>query len=242
MTSTFGSDSGFSSIANRHLYLYLQNDKVTDDLSYCNLFNHNIRDDKMILGKEYQSDLLNNTYLNSVQQYTDRCRQNMALNKPVVNTSSKKVTVYSLLSEMPFLSETKKIVDAAMYQDVLTNDTTPITFFAFENESAEFAYNWLAYFDDLYYTRQFLKANTLPFSLNPHSLVKRKVKLTTMLDSNWVYADGFGKDLVFYIQSNELNNFTYSEKQIVIKVKSWIETQNGFLYILEKPILPSILI
>jgi len=242
MTSVFGSDSGFSNLANNHLYLYLTNDKVTDDLSYCNLFSKGIRDDKMILYREKENDLLNNAFLDAAEKYNDQCRQTMSLKKPIVPTSSKKVTVSTLLSEIPFLSETKKIVDAAMYHDVLSTDSGKITFFAFENDGAEFAYNWLAYFDDLYYTRQFLKANTLPFSLNPHSLAKRKVKLTTLLDNNYVYADGFGKDLVFYIQSNNLNNFTYSEEQVIIKVKSWIETQNGFLYILEKPILPTILI
>ena len=54
--------------------------------------------------------------------------------------------------------------------------------------------------------------------------------------------DGRGKELVIYMHNNELNEFTYPAQAVVIKVKGWIETENGWLYVLEAPILPRILI
>jgi len=196
----------------------------------------------MILYREQENDLLNNAYIDAARKYNDTCKQTMMLKKPVIPVSSRKVTVGSLLAQIPFISETKNIVDKAMYYDVLNSDSQKITFFAFENDSAELAKRWISKYNDVYFTRQFLKANTLPFSLNPHSLAKRKVKLTTLLDANYVYADGRGKELVFYIQTDELSNYTYPETSVIIKVKTWIETDNGFLYILEKPIIPTIVI
>ena len=63
MTSVNGTDSSYYSIANDHLYLYLNNGNGglvgNTDIQYCNFYQHGIRDDKMIRGKECDSDLLN---------------------------------------------------------------------------------------------------------------------------------------------------------------------------------------
>ena len=62
----------------------------------------------MILNKESENPLLNQQYLNDVAKYEDNCKSSLIRNKPVIPISSKKVTIYSLISEMPYLSENKK--------------------------------------------------------------------------------------------------------------------------------------
>ena len=278
MTSIFGTDSGYSSISNQHLYLYLASDaggKVANtDVDYCSFFQQGIRDDGMILGREYDNDLLKKQFIDNLSNFQKQCSENLSLSKPVKPVSSKRVSIYSIMSEMPFISETKKLVDSSNYSIFLdscfygsddgysplslfnTKDipkaSTPsckrgITFFAFDNDSVEIVNQWLNGYKDeryniQYYVLEFLKANTLPFSLNPSSLVGKKIRLTTKLPSNYIYMDGRGKELVIYMHNNELNEFTYPAQAVVIKVKGWIETENGWLYVLEAPILPRILI
>ena len=278
MTSNFGTDSGYSSISNQHLYLYLASDgggKVGDsNVDYCSFFQQGIRDDGMILGREYENDLLKKQFIDNVTNFQNQCAQNLSLNKPVKPVSSKRVSIYSIMSEMPFISETKKLVDNSNYSIFLDScfygsddgysplslynkkdipkASTPtckrgITFFAFDNDSIEIANQWLNGYKDeryniQYYVLELLKANTLPFSLNPSALVGKKIRLTTKSPSNYIYMDGRGKELVVYMLNNELNEFTYPSQSVVIKVKGWIETENGWLYVLEAPILPRILI
>lgn len=273
MTSVFGTDSGFGSIANNHLYLYVGNSygggKVANtDVDYCSFFQQGIRDDGMVLGREDENDLLKKQYIDDISNYQKNCSETLILNKPNVPISSKRVSIYSIMSEMPFISETKKLVDSSNYSILLdscfygTPDSySPttignykdisckkgITFFAFDNDSIEIANQWIdgyrnQHFNIQYYVLELLKANTLPFSLYPSSLVGKKMRLTTKSASNYIYADGRGKELVFYIYNNELNTLEYPNDPIAIKVKGCIQTENGFLYVLEAPILPRILI
>ena len=279
MTSIFGTDSGFSSISNNHLYLYLASDrggKVGDtNIDYCSFFQQGIRDDGMILGKEYDNDLMKKQYIDDVSKFENQCSQNLQLSKPVKPVSSRRVSIYSIMNEMPYISEAKKLVDSSNYSVLLdscfygSNDSysptsigiykngssvkdvascgKSMTFFAFDNDSVEIVNQWLNGYKDQrydiqYYVLEFLKANTLPFGLNPSSLVGKKIRLTTNSPSNYIYVDGRGKELVVYMLNNELNNFTYPAQSVVIKVKGWIQTENGWLYVLEAPILPRILI
>lgn len=247
MTSINGTDSSYYSIANDHLYLYLNNGdggKVADtDIDYCTFYQHGVRDDKMILGKELDSDLLNSKYINDVKNYTDKCRQSLILNKPNVPRSSITPTIYNILTEMPYVSETLKIVDATNYKNIIDDKDRQITFFAFDNDSVDIFKEWIKnHYNEAHYAREFLKANTLPFSLNPYSLINKKTRLTTMSDSNYVYADGRNNNLTFYIGLKELTNFNYPADYVKIKVKGWIQTGNSWLYVLEAPILPEIII
>ncbi len=245
MTSTFGTDSGFYSIADEHLYLYLQNNGggiVGDtDLNYCNFYQFGVRDDNMILGREKDNDLLNKQYIDDVVKYHKNCDEQLNLKKPVEPKSSKHTSIYSILSEMNYISETKKLIDKADY-DFFLQTQKPITFFAFDNDSVEIANDWISKHPGKHYIKEFLKAHTLPFELNPYTMAGRKVKLTTLSPSNYLYADGRGKDLVFYIQTTNLQNFTYPHSPIIIKAKGWIQTENGWLYVLETPIIPNIII
>jgi len=271
MTSVFGTDSGFSSISNEHLYLYVANGggKVANtDTDYCSFFQQGIRDDGMILGRENENDLLKKKYIDDVTNFQKSCSQTLNLNKPNIPVSSKRVSIYSIMREMPYISETKKLVDSSNYSILLDSCFygTPdpyspttlgnykdigckkgMTFFAFDNDSVEIVNQWLdgyrnQHFNIQYYVLEFLKTNTLPFSLNPSALVGKKMRLTTKSLSNYIYADGRGKELVFYISNNELNTLEYPSQMIVIKVKGWIQTENGWLYVLEAPLLPRIII
>jgi hypothetical protein len=247
MTSINGTDSSYYSIANDHLYLYLNNGNggiVGDtDMNYCNFYQFGIRDDKMILGKEFDSDLLNAKYINSLKNYKDKCTQNLTLNKPNVPKSSTTPTIYSILSEMPYVSETLKIVDATNYKNILDDKDREITFFAFDNESVDVFKEWIKnHYNESHYAKEFLKTNTLPFSLNPYALHNEKYRLTTMSPSNYVYADGRNNNLVFYVSGNELQMFNYPQQYVIIKVKGWIQVGKSWLYVLEAPILPEIII
>jgi hypothetical protein len=247
MTSVNGTDSSYYAIANDHLYLYLNNGNggvVGDtDLDYCVYYQHGIRDDKLIRNKEFQSDLLNKQYIDDVKNYTDKCKQNLTLNKPNVLRSSITPSIYSILTEMPYVSETLKIVNASNYKDILDDKDREITFFAFDNSAVQVFQEWIEkHYNEAHYAREFLKANTLPFSLNPNSLVNKKTRLTTMSPSTYIYADGRNNNLVFYIGGNELKNFNYPDEYVIIKVHGWIQVGKSWLYVLEAPILPEIVI
>jgi hypothetical protein len=247
MTSFQGTDTSFYAIDNNHLYLNLNSyDKVPNtDTNYCNFYQYGIRDDNMILGKEYQNDLFNKKYIKAITNHTNECKSSLMLNQPRVQTSSKKVNIYSLLSEMPFLSDTKNIIDKGLYKNILTesNPLTPITFFAFDNDSSQIAYEWLKSHDTKYYIQEFLRINTLPYALPPSSLVGKIIELKTKSEGNNIIANGIGEKLTIKIKSHELRNFDYEPYHIEIDVKAWIQTDNNsWLYILESPILPYIIL
>ena len=247
MTSVNGTDSSYYSIANDHLYLYLNNGNGglvgNTDIQYCNFYQHGIRDDKMIRGKEFDSDLLNSQYINDVKNYENKCRQNLIINKPNVPRSSITPTIYSMISEMPYISETLNIINATNYKNILDDKDREITFFAFDNNSLEVYQEWIKkHYNEAHYAREFLKTNTLPFALNPNALVNRKTRLTTMCPSNYIYADGRNNNLVFYINANELKMFNYPDQDVIIKVHGWIQIGKSWLYVLEAPILPEIII
>jgi hypothetical protein len=245
MTSVFGTDTGFYDISNDHLYLNLNDsDKVfNSDLSYCTLKQNGLTDTNMILNRESENPLLNQQYLRDIAKYEDNCKSSLIRNKSAIPISSKKVTIYSLISEMPYLSENKKIIDGSMYYDVLNNTDTPITYFAFDNDATEVAHEWLQQYNTVYHTREFLRANTLPFGLNPSTLVGKKIELTTKSQNNKIYMDGTGKELFVIMRNDILRNYEYYNNEIRIKVKGWIETNDKcWLYVLEAPIIPTILL
>jgi hypothetical protein len=143
------------------------------------------------------------------------------------------------MEKIPSLKGCLDLVKASSYGSTLNEGKK--TFFAFEN--TDIAHMFLdKYNHQVYVIRELLKANTLNFPVNPSQLVKRKVKLTTMSDSNYLYADGRGKQLVIYIPNSQFNYYNMPKQDITILVKGYVETDNGWLYILDVPIIPQIIL
>ena len=79
-------------------------------------------------------------------------------------------------------------------------------------------------------------------SYTSYPIKGRKLKLSTLSKSNYIYADGRGDQLVIYIPNTSLNYYSFSPQEIAILVKGYVQTDNGWLYILEAPIIPQIFI
>jgi hypothetical protein len=244
MTSVFGTDSAYYGLANKHLYLYLTDDVVKDtNTFYSSVITKGASDEDITAYTDKYNSKWNPSIFTAIKQYDNNCKNNFDKLSPI-SKASRRTTIYSILSEIPTLSECLKFINSSSYFNIL-NDTsnTKKTFFAFENDGSNIANLFLQKYNfQVYAIREFLKANTLDYPVPPTQLVKRKVKLTTLSKSNSIYADGRGNQLVIYIPNNNFNYYSFSKQEITIMVKGYIETDNGWLYILEAPIIPQIFI
>lgn len=241
MTSMFGTDSAYYGLANEHLYLNLTSNDIVKETKtpYSSLIQKGASDEDITAYTEKYNSKWNPSIFAAIKQYDSDCKNNFE--KVIIPT--KKTTIYSVLSDIPTLSDCLKYINASSYFDILNNTTTKKTFFAFENPGSEIANLFLQKYNfQVYAIREFLKANTLDYPVPPTQLVKRKVQLTTLSKSNSIYADGRGKQLVIYIPNSEFKHYSFGKQEITILVKGYIETDNGWLYILEAPIVPKIFI
>ena len=242
MTSVFGTDSSYYGIANDHLYL-----NVTDDYSreaktcYSSLINHQASDEDITAYTQKYNSKWNPSIFKAIQSYESDCNNNLKTSYQPIQKSSMKTTIYSVMKEIPTLSECLKYVEESEYQNVLTQQRK--TFFAFENSGSEIAYKFCEKYNfQKYVIRELLKANTLDYKVNPTQIVKRKVQLQTMSESNYIFADGRGQQLVVYIPNTNFNYYSIPSQEVTLLVKGYLETDNGWLYIIEAPIIPKIIL
>jgi hypothetical protein len=241
MTSIHGTDSSYYSIANEHLYLNLTDDKV-GNAYYSDIMNIGGSDEDITAYTEKYNSKWNPSIFKAVENYDRDCKN--SLYTPIMK-SEKKSSIYSIMKSIPTLKECSKLVDESYFYNTLkdNNGIHKYTFFAFEDTGMEVANSFLSsYRYETYAIRELLKANTLFFPLNPTQIVKRKLKLKTLSDNNFIFADGRGKQLVVYIPDTTLNNYNMPKQDIVLPVKGYVETDNGWLYILEAPIIPQIIV
>jgi len=245
MTSVFGTDSAYYGLANEHLYLNITDKDFVNQAKTCysSLIKKGASDEDITAYTDKYNDRWNPSIFAAIQQYDIDCKNNFEKAVQPISKSVKSTTIYSVLSEISTLSECLKYINASSYFDILNNTTTKKTFFAFENNGSDIANLFLQKYNfQVYAIREFLKANTLDYPVPPNQLVKRKVQLTTLSKSNSLYADGRGKQLVIYIPNNDFKHYSFGKQEITILVKGYIETDNGWLYILEAPIVPQIFI
>jgi hypothetical protein len=241
MTSIHGTDSSYYSIANEHLYLNITDDKV-GNAYYSDIMSIGGTDDDITAYSEKYNSKWNPSIFKAVENYDKDCQNGILT--PIMK-AEKRTTIYSIMKSIPSLKECSKLVDEAYFYNTLkdTNGLHKYTFFAFEDAGMEVANSFLKnYRYETYAIRELLKANTLFFPLNPSQVVKRKLKLKTLSDNNYIFADGRGKQMVIYIPDTRLNNYNMPNQDIVLPVKGYVETDNGWLYILEAPIIPQIII
>ena len=235
MTSVFGTDSAYYGIANNHLYLNITDDFNPQANSYYSSMQTKGASDEDTTAYQKYTDKWNPSIFAAIKQYDNSCKNNLSRIAPSLN----KTTIYSVMEKIPSLKGCLDLVKASSYGSTLNEGKK--TFFAFEN--TDIAHMFLdKYNHQVYVIRELLKANTLNFPVNPSQLVKRKVKLTTMSDSNYLYADGRGKQLVIYIPNSQFNYYNMPKQDITILVKGYVETDNGWLYILDVPIIPQIIL
>jgi hypothetical protein len=245
MSHISGTDTAYSSISNIHLYLNVTNDYVEKaENSYCNLFSKGATDENTGLYTPEYNDQWNPELFKKIKKYDQTCIDSLAKNTKATPKGALLSTPFTMLKQLPFLSSCLELVNIVNYQNIL-NSYPNITFFAFENsnENSTIVNNFLSsYKNNPYYIKEFLKFHTLKFDLHPSQLVNKKMRLTTLCKSNYIYADGTNNVLTIYVKHDELNNFSYPNQYELIKVKSWIKLDYGWLYIIEKPILPYIIL
>lgn len=238
MTSVFGTDSAYYGIANQHLYLNLTDDKK-DGAYYSQIMNAGGSDEDITAYTEKYNSRWNPTIFKAIETYDKDCQNSTYT--PILK-AEKKTTIYSVLKQIPSLKECSKLIEDSYFNNILSNEGK-YTFFAFENQGLEVAYSFLEkYKFQTYAIRELLKCNTLNYPLNPSSIVKRKLKLKTMSDQNQLYVDGRGNELVVYLPNNSLNYYKLPNQDIVLPVKGYLETDNGWLYIIEAPVIPQIIV
>jgi hypothetical protein len=245
MTSVFGTDSAYYGLANDHLYLNITGNDIVKETKTCysSLIQKGASDEDITAYTDKYNSRWNPSIFAAIQQYDSDCKNNFEKAFKPISKSVKSTTIYSVLSEIPTLSECLKYINASSYFDILNKSTTKKTFFAFENPGSDIASLFLQKYNyQVYAIREFLKANTLDYPVPPTQLVKRKVQLTTLSKSNPIYADGRGKQLVIYIPNSDFKHYSFGKQEITILIKGYIETDNGWLYILEAPIVPQIFI
>jgi hypothetical protein len=241
MTSIHGTDSSYYSIANEHLYLNLTDEKV-GNAYYSDIMSIGGTDDDITAYSEKYNSKWNPSIFKAVENYDKDCQNGLLT--PIMK-AEKRTTIYSIMKSIPSLKQCSKLVDDSYFYNTLkdTNGLHKYTFFAFEDAGMEVANSFLrTYRYETYAIRELLKANTMFFPLNPSQVVKRKLKLKTLSDNNYIFADGRGKQMVIYIPNTTLNNYNMPNQDIILPVKGYVETDNGWLYILEAPIIPQIII
>jgi hypothetical protein len=237
MTSSFGTDTGFSSISDNYLYLNLNdNDKIYNyDITVGQLRKNRVPEQLY----ENQSILANLT-MDNYNSY-----RSLIEHTELTPNSSIPTTVYDILSLYPELTECKKLVDSCGYNKELSYVDSPrkyLTFFAFTNENAGLANIWLKRFNTLGYQREFLKAHTTDFTADPILFKGRKVKINTRSLGNELYANGQTNPMYFYSDAKDFNLLTYSPPMIKVNILGFITTQNGALYIIDRPFYPQIIL
>jgi hypothetical protein len=241
MTSIHGTDSSYYSIANEHLYLNLTDEKV-GNAYYSDIMSIGGTDDDITAYSEKYNSKWNPSIFKAVENYDKDCQNGLLT--PIMK-AEKRTTIYSIMKSIPSLKQCSKLVDDSYFYNTLkdTNGLHKYTFFAFEDAGMEVANSFLRnYRYETYAIRELLKANTMFFPLNPSQVVKRKLKLKTLSDNNYIFADGRGKQMVIYIPNTTLNNYNMPNQDIILPVKGYVETDNGWLYILEAPIIPQIIV
>jgi hypothetical protein len=240
MTSVFGTDSAYYGIADQHLYLNLTDEKK-DGAYYSQIMSIGGSDEDITAYTEKYNSKWNPSIFKAIKNYDKDCQNSTYT--PILK-DERKTTIYSVLKQIPSLKECSKLVDESYFYNTLSDQGLhKYTFFAFENQGLEVANSFLQKYNfETYAIRELLKCNTLYYPLNPSHIVKRKLKLKTLSEHNQLHADGRGKELVIYIPNTTLNYYRMPTQDIVLRIKGYIETDNGWLYIIEAPVIPQIIV
>ena len=237
MASYFGTDTGYSSIANNYLYL-----QVTD----CDkIYNYDITTQQLRQNGIPENLFENGSVLADLTMRNNNCSRTLMDEYTPLPESSKITTIYDLLSLYPELSECKKLVDSADFKKELSQHSSPhkyCTFFAFTNENAGLASIWLKRFNTLGYQREFLKAHTCNFVAEPILFKGKKTKVFTRSEGNEVYVNGQAIPMYLYSDAKELNGVTYSPPMLKVNIIAFLTCDNGALYIIDRPFYPQIII
>jgi len=237
MASYFGTDTGYSSIANNYLYLQVNDcDKI---------YNYDITTQQLRQNGIPEDLFENGAVLADVTMRNNNCAKSTFDTYTPPSESSRITTIYDLLSLYPELSECKKLVDSANYARELSQHSGPhkyVTFFAFTNENAALASIWLKRFNTLGFQREFLKAHTCNFVAEPILFKGKKTKVFTRSEGNEVYVDGQAIPMYLYSDAKELNGVTYSPPMLKVNIDAFVTCDNGALYIIDRPFYPRIVI
>jgi hypothetical protein len=237
MASYFGTDTGYSSIANNYLYL-----EVTDSDK---IYNYDITTQQLRQNGISENLYENGSVLADLTMRNNNCLNNLEQVYTPTPESSKVTTIYDLLSLYPELSECKKLVDSCNFERELSQKGGPhkyCTFFAFTNENAGLASIWLKRFNTLGYQRELLKAHTCNFVAEPILFKGKKTKVFTRSEGNEVYVNGQAIPMYLYSDAKELNGVTYSPPMLKVNIIAFLTCDNGALYIIDRPFYPQIII
>jgi hypothetical protein len=231
-------DSAYQAIADDHLYLNLTDGLVpkADDLPYSNLYAKGLSDEYINSYTLDTNDRWNPSRFSAVKRMIDSCSsvEKMTKSRPIGDTDSDN---FMFIKQLPVLSDCKQLIEQHNYSDMVNQPHT--TFLAFENGELSKSIQSIR---SKFHIREILKYHTLPFELRPGQLVNKKIRMNTLSNGNVIFFDGRGSELNIYIKPSTLLYGTYPEEYERIKVKSWIKTDNGWLYILERPLFPDIVI
>ena len=238
MSANSGYNTGFSTIADDHLYLYVTNDRLFNtDIEYASVYSRNIVDED---SKEIQKIL------------PYKINKELALkqiNNEIQQNNLDKNTVYDIISSNPQLSEIKKFIDICGYQNILNEDTPAgITFFAPINGNYNKLFNYLNKGVGMYKEykvgdiTQLLKAHTTNFNIEPSRLIDIKNKVFTKIKNFSFFIEGTHDGLEIYQHNYVTYHLNPMKENNKIKVLTYISGSNGSLYLIDSPLIPDIII
>ena len=173
MASVFGTDTSYYGLSNDHLYLNLTSADIVKETKtrYSTLVSKGASDEDITAYYPKYNDRWNPTIFAAIKDYVNDCKDNFEKAYVPTPKNSKKTTIYSVMKEIPTLSETVKYIDASSYNDVLSGGRANSTFFAFENSGSNIAKLFLEKYNfQVYAIREFLKANTIDCPIPPTQL------------------------------------------------------------------------
>ncbi len=170
--------------------------------------------------KEFNSGIINPLY------YTENTNNNKIINNINDNTT------YNIMSNNENLSEFKKFIDIYKFKNFLTGDFT--LFIPINN-----------FINDLFNTIKstqieplnILKYHMIEYIITPMQMFNKKLKFQTKLRNNFFMVDGDNNNLkIRKRDTGDMNNIKYINNKILQSIK----TDNGYIYIIEKPLIPYI--
>jgi hypothetical protein len=254
MSSLQGTNTDFSSLAGNFLYLTTDpEDKEYYTNIYQKTFKYFGMDEPDRTTYNQKEKLLKivldeDKSLKSLQKFKqpDGATSILDAIKAVnINNSLSSVLYYIQSTEYDYVLKSKRV-----------GNFKGITFFAFKNGSSKEINNWIdQWHPDRWnkdnsnkYIVELLKYHTLPFKLAPSQISGRMLELNTLLDQyNSVYNKIRIEDVngEIYINTSQNNIILdgqgyYPTSIDRIRVESVMESDDGIVYIIEKPILPII--
>jgi uncharacterized surface protein with fasciclin (FAS1) repeats len=251
MSAVYGTSTSYSAISDIHQDLNVGGAGGTELVFRSGYSNDLLSPNPMLNWNQWMQWILFNTRFNTPaeqEQIVSKALEQQQDNKPKNSIDNNThTTIYDIIRSDPNLSKIKDLIDYVGYGKMYTQG---ITFFAPVNDRFD---EILKYQLDIAYkpvsALQTLRYHILPFIIKPWQMIDRKLKLRTDLNNKTIESDWTGGQqlLINQINTNSIpgdpvsvrGDNWFPTKNWEVKILAIISCDNGILYIIDRPIVPS---